>query len=214
MAQVYIIKYLEILQWMGKGLRPFNPKGNISDGQCLPSSNTSRRYQVLAPLAQPPLVQSSKNVDRYRSVVSIEITETAHHCIKRNSLGGSRNVWMEDNNADHQVLFQGYGPVDGPNKPRSSIWSKLGGLTVPILRITTLTTHWGLRHSYKFRWLAESKPATNQIWWVIFKGFSPTKQPDTSDYLTTITDLFRELRRPMTAKWIKSHQDRLTPDNK
>jgi hypothetical protein len=66
--------------------------------------------------------------------------------------------------------------------------------------------------------LADSEVAINRVTFVTRKDYSPTKQPDNSDYLTTITELFRELRRPMLTKWIKSHQDgkisydKLTPD--
>ena len=60
----------------------------------------------------------------------------------------------------NKVLFQGCAPVDGPNKTESSIRSKLGGFTAPLLLVTTLAKHWGLRHRCKFRWLAEGKAAS------------------------------------------------------
>ncbi|KAI2509676.1 hypothetical protein MHU86_4796 [Fragilaria crotonensis] len=119
---------------------------------------------------------------------------------------------------NHHVLFQGYGPVDGPIEIGSSTRSELGGFTAPLLLVTVLARHWGLRHRCKFRWLADSEVAINRVTFVTRKDYSPTKQPDNSDYLTTITELFRELRRPMLTKWIKSHQDgkisydKLTPD--
>ena len=109
---------------METSLRPSNPKGNTSDRKCLALSRTSTTYQILAPLAQPNLVQSSTNVNRYRSVASIQITEIAHHCIKRNSLWGHRRVWIEITKPTNRVLFQGCGPVDGPNETRSSIRGK------------------------------------------------------------------------------------------
>ncbi|KAI2511592.1 hypothetical protein MHU86_2846 [Fragilaria crotonensis] len=116
------------------------------------------------------------------------------------------------------ALFQGYGPVDGPIEIGSSTRSKLGGFTAPLLLVTILARHWGMRHRCKFRWLADSKVAINRVTFVTQKDHSPTKQPDNSDYLSTIKDLFRELRRPMKTQWIKSHQDggtsydKLTPD--
>jgi hypothetical protein len=64
-----------------------------------------------------------------------------------------------------------------------------------------------MRHKCKFRWLDDSKVAINRVTFVTRKDYSPTKQPDNSDYLATINDLFRELRRPMKTQWIKSQQD-------
>jgi hypothetical protein len=58
-----------------------------------------------------------------------------------------------------KVLFHRCRPVDGPNKTGSSITSKLGGFTAPLLLVTTLAKHWGLRHRCKFGWLSESKAA-------------------------------------------------------
>jgi hypothetical protein len=46
----------------------------------------------------------------------------------------------------NKVLFQGYGPVDGPKETNSSIRSKLVGLSAPYLLVTTMAKHWGLRH--------------------------------------------------------------------
>jgi hypothetical protein len=98
----------------------------------------------------------------------------------------------------HKVLFHGYGPVDGTNKTESCIRSKIGGHTAPFLLVRTLARHWGLRHRCKLRWLAESKAVFNQGWMVIQKDLSPTKQPDNSDYPSTIKDLFCKLQQPMT----------------
>jgi hypothetical protein len=121
---------------------------------------------------------------------------------------------------NYTTLFHGYGPVDGPMEIGSSTRSELGGFTAPLLLVTVLARHWGLRHRCTFRWLADSKVAINRVTFVTRKDHSPTKQPDNSDYLSTIKDLFRELRRPLKTKWIKSHQDgkmsydKLTPDAK
>ena len=109
------------------------------------------------------------------------------------------------------TLFQGSGPVDGPHEIGSSTRSELGGFTAPLLLITSLARHWGLKHRCKFRWLADSQVAINRVTFVTRKDYRPTKQPDNCDYLSTITELYRELRRPMKAHWIKSHQDSKTP---
>lgn len=120
----------------------------------------------------------------------------------------------------HKELIKGYRPIDGPIEIGGSTRSELGGFTAPLLLVTILARHWGLRHRCKFRWLADSEVAINRVTFVTRKNHSPTKQPDNSDYLTTIKELFRELRRPMTTQWIKSHQDGkksykdLTPDAK
>lgn len=87
----------------------------------------------------------------------------------------------------HTAIFHGYGPVDGPIKIGSSTRSdKLGGFTAPLLLVTVLSRHWELRHSCKFRWLADSEVAINRVTFVTRKDHSPTKQADNSDYLSTI----------------------------
>jgi hypothetical protein len=114
-------------------------------------------------------------------------------------------------NKTHLTLFQGSGPIDGPHEIGSSTRSELGGFTAPLLLITSLARHWGLKHRCKFRWLADSQVAINRVTVVTRKDYSPTKQPDNCDYLSTIKELYRELRRPIQAQWIKSHQDSRTP---
>jgi hypothetical protein len=92
---------------------------------------------------------------------------------------------------NHQALFHGYGPVDGPMESGRSTRSKLGGFTAPLLLlVTVLAQHWGLRHRCTFRWLADSKVAINRVTFVTWKDYSPTKQPDNIDHLSTIKDLF------------------------
>ena len=114
-----------------------------------------------------------------------------------------------------QALFHGYGPVDGPLEIGSSARSELGGFTAPLLLVTILARHWGsMRHRCKFRWLADSEVAINRVSFVTRKDYSPTKQPDNSDSLSTIKNLFREIRRPMKTQWIKSHQDGKTSYDK
>ena len=107
----------------------------------------------------------------------------------------------------HVPLFDGSGPVDGPFELGSSTRSELGGFTAPLLLITVLARHWGLRHRCKFRWIADSQVAINRVSLVTRKDYRPTSQPDNADYLLLIKGLFRELRRPLKAQWIKSHQD-------
>ena len=118
----------------------------------------------------------------------------------------------------NKVLFQGSGSVDGPSETCSSIRSELGGFTAPLLLVTTLAQHWGLRHRCKFRWLAESKAAINQVRTVIQKDYSPTTQPDNSDYLSTIKVLSSQLRQPITTKLSgtamkEMHEAKLTPNH-
>jgi hypothetical protein len=97
------------------------------------------------------------------------------------------------------TLFQGSGPVDGPIEIGSSTRSELGGFTAPLLLITALAGHWGMKHRCTFRWLADSQVAINRVTIVTHKDYRPTKQPDNCDYISTITELYRELRRPIQA---------------
>ena len=68
----------------------------------------------------------------------------------------------------HLPLYHGAGPVDGPIDIGSSTRSEIGGFTDPLLLITLLARHWGLRHRCTFRWLVDSKIAINRV--------SPTNQ--------------------------------------
>jgi hypothetical protein len=110
----------------------------------------------------------------------------------------------------HISLYHGSGPIDGPIDTGSSTRSELGGFTAPLLLITLLARHWGLRHRCKFRWLVDSKIAINRVTFIVSKDHRPKKQPDHSDYLTVIRDLHKELRRPLKSQWIKAHQDEKT----
>ena len=115
-------------------------------------------------------------------------------------------------NKHHLILFQDSGPVDRPHESGSSTCSELGGFMAPLLLITSSARHWGLKHRCKFRWLADSQVAINRVTVVTHKDYRPTKQPDNCNYhLSTITELYREFRRPMQAHWIKSHQDSKIP---
>jgi hypothetical protein len=97
--------------------------------------------------------------------------------------------------------------VDGPIEIGSSTRRELGGFTAPLLLVTVLAKHWGLRHKSKFRWLADSQVAINKVSLVTRPDYRPTSQPDSCDYLSFIKELFKELCRPLTAQWITSHQD-------
>ena len=108
----------------------------------------------------------------------------------------------------HVPLFEGSGPVDGPIEIGSSTRSEIGGFTAPLLLVTVLARFWGLNHKCSFRWIADSKDAISRVVLVTRHDYSPTRvQHDNCDYLSLITDLFRELRRPISSAWIKSHQD-------
>ena len=63
----------------------------------------------------------------------------------------------------HLSLYHGSGPIDGPIDTGRSTRSKLGGFTAPLLLITILARHWGLRHRCKFRWLVDSRIAINRV---------------------------------------------------
>jgi hypothetical protein len=94
------------------------------------------------------------------------------------------------------VLFQGSGPIDGPTEIGSSTRSELGGFTAPILLATTLAKFWGIRHRCSFRWYTDSQSAISKVRIYMIKG-KPHHFPEHSDYLTTITDLIAELKRPV-----------------
>ena len=114
-------------------------------------------------------------------------------------------------NDKFKPLFKGAGPIDGPIEIGSSTRSELGGFTAPLLLVTILARHWGLKHRCKFKWLADSRVALSRVTIVTRPDHTPTKQPDNVDYVSVIRDLFQELRRPMQAHWVKSHQDAKTP---
>jgi ribonuclease HI len=118
----------------------------------------------------------------------------------------------------HVPLFEGSGPVDGPIEIGSSPRGELGGFTAPLLLVTVLARIWDLRHKCTFRWIADSQVAINQVTLVTHHDHTPAKQTDNCDYLSLIRDLLKELRRSISAEWIKCHQDdqttyaKLTPD--
>ena len=81
-------------------------------------------------------------------------------------------------NKTRLTLFQGSGPIDGPHEIGSSTRSELGGFMAPLLLITSLTRHWGLKNRCKFRRLADSQVAINRVTVLVTrKDYRPTKQP-------------------------------------
>jgi hypothetical protein len=78
-------------------------------------------------------------------------------------------------NKTHLTLFTGSGPIDGPHEIGSSTRSELGGFTAPLLLITSLARHWGLKHRCKFRWLADSQVAINRVTVVTRQGLQPNQ---------------------------------------
>jgi hypothetical protein len=145
--------------------------------------------------------QISTNIEVWRAFRSRQRLTIASDGSLREEQAGTSGWKLTT--STHKELFKGYGPIDGPIEIGSSTRSELGGFTAPLVLVTILARHWGLRHRCKFQWLADSEVAINRVTFVTRKDHSPTKQPDNSNYLTTIKKLFRELRRPMTTQWIK-----------
>ena len=90
----------------------------------------------------------------------------------------------------------------------SSTRSELGGFTAPLLLVTTLARYWGLQHRCQFSWTTDSKSAITKV--TIYTAKSDRRNqryPAHSDYVTTIQELCKELRRPFRIQWIKGHQD-------
>lgn len=64
---------------------------------------------------------------------------------------------------DKITLFQGSGPIDGRAETASSTRCELGGLAASLIMVTSLARLWGLRHSTKFNWYADSKAAISRV---------------------------------------------------
>jgi hypothetical protein len=154
---------------MESSLRLHQPKHKSSDRQHFAQSNTSTPHQILATLVSHLLH------DHQQTSTDTEVWHT-FQSRQRITIVSKEILWEEAGTfgwkvttLTNKVLFKGCGPVDGPNKTGSYIRSKLRGFTAPLLLVTTLAKHWGLRHRCKFRWLAESKAAINQVQTVIQK---------------------------------------------
>jgi hypothetical protein len=75
-------------------------------------------------------------------VERILITETDHHRIKGILWVEAGTFGWKLTTLTNKEIFQGYGPVNGPNETGCSIRSELGGFTAPLLLVTTLAKHW------------------------------------------------------------------------
>jgi hypothetical protein len=115
---------------------------------------------------------------------------------------------MEDCCEVRPYPFSGSGPVDGPFDISHSTRSELGGLTAPLLLVTSLAKFWGLNHKCRYRWITDSKAAISKVTFVTGPQYSPRQYPDDIDYVTAITELHRSLGgRKLHPTWIKGHQD-------
>jgi hypothetical protein len=83
------------------------------------------------------------------------------------------------------------GPVDGPFDISHSTQSELGGLTAPLLLVTSsLAKFWGLNHKCRYRWITpDSKAAISKVTFITGPQYSPWRYPDNIDYITAITEL-------------------------
>ena len=108
-----------------------------------------------------------------------------------------------------QVLFKCGGPVDGPFDTASSTRSELCGFASSSLLIAAVARNWGLRHRCSFRWLTDSRSALSKVYKTNRRGCTASRQPFDSDLLSMIRSLLIEIRRVVTFKWVKGHQDSL-----
>lgn len=108
----------------------------------------------------------------------------------------------------HLILFQGSGPIDGPIELGTSTRSELGGFAAPLLLVAAISRFWGgLHHRCKFRWVVDSTAAISKVEMVTRRGARPRRQPNNVDFLSMISCIHKELRRPLSITWVKGHQD-------
>jgi hypothetical protein len=107
------------------------------------------------------------------------------------------------------VLFQCGGPVDGPFDVLNSTRSELCGFASSLLMIAAISRNWGLRHRCSFRWCTDSKSALSKVFKTNQRGCTSGRQPYDSDLLSMIRSLLIEIRRHVSFKWVKGHQDSL-----
>ena len=105
------------------------------------------------------------------------------------------------------ILFEGTGPVDGPIELATSTRSELGGFAAPLLLVAAISRFWGLPHRCKFRWVVDSQAAISKVEMVTRPGARARRQPNNIDFLSTIAELYKVIRRPLSITWIKGHQD-------
>jgi hypothetical protein len=106
-------------------------------------------------------------------------------------------------------LFRCGGPVDGPFDAASSTRSELCGYASSLLLIAAVARNWGLRHRCSFRWLTDSRSALSKVYKTNRRGCAASRQTFDSDLLSLIRLLLIEIRRIVTFKWVKGHQDSL-----
>jgi hypothetical protein len=75
-----------------------------------------------------------------------------------------------------------------------------------LLLVTTLAKFWGIRHKCQFRWYTDSTSAISKVRMYTVKG-KTNRYPEHSDYIMVIQELAAELKRPISACWVKGHQD-------
>ena len=107
------------------------------------------------------------------------------------------------------TLFSGSGPVDGPLDISHSTRSELGGLTAPLLLVTSLAKFWGIHHKCRYRWLTDSKAAISKVTVVTTTKYIPRRYPDDVDFITAIKELHTTLGgRKLKTQWIKGSSGR------
>ena len=107
-----------------------------------------------------------------------------------------------------RTLFSGSGPVDGPCDISHSTRSELGGLTAPLLLVSSLARFWGIHHRCRYNWITDSKAAISRVTIITTSKYSLRRYPDDVDYVTAIQELHRSLGgRKLRPFWVKGHQD-------
>lgn len=106
-----------------------------------------------------------------------------------------------------RVLFKCGGPVDGPHDTATSTRSELCGIASALLLIASVARNWGLRHRCSFRIITDSRSALAKIRHILKRHGLESRQPPESDLLMMIHSLLREIRRKVSFRWTKGHQD-------
>jgi ribonuclease HI len=113
------------------------------------------------------------------------------------------------------TLFYGSGPVDGPIDTNHSTRSELGGLTAPLLLVSSLAKFWGIQHRCRYKWITDSKAAISKVTFITNSRNNLRRYPDDVDYITAIRELHRSLGgRKLRSTWVKGHQDGTVEYNK
>lgn len=109
-----------------------------------------------------------------------------------------------------RVLFTCGGPVDGPHDTATSTRSELSGIASALLLIASVSRNWGLRHRCSFRVISDSRAALSKVTRILHRHSLESRQPPESDLLMLIQSLLMEIRRKVSFKWTKGHQDATT----